>query len=627
MSKRGRISLLAFIGCIRYNNNKIITAVLHVQRIDIMQDLKLLYSKPLQSSRSGVLYNTFPYPTKISPEAIAVYIACSTNPGDTVLDAFAGSGSTGMAALLCEHPTEQMLHATKRLGVRPVWGARNATLYEIGTYASFATKTLLNRLSERDYQTAVDRFISRASELVGAAYAAAGPDGQTGILRYAIWSELLSCPGCGGEVPYFDYAMSRDPAAFHKRIICPHCRQACQVDDMPFVTEDHWDTLLHRTIQRKKRVLSWIYGATGDKKWDRRATGEDMQSLQDFYARTPMEGPAKEIQWGDLHRAGYHYGITHLHHFYTDRNYIVMSKLWQLAGSFPDRQADALKLLLLSYNATHCTLMTRVVAKKNTHDFVLTGAQSGVLYISKAPVEKNILLGLQRKAKLFAKAYGLLEACTGTVTIHNTTSAHMAEPDNSVDFVFTDPPFGDFIPYAEVNQINELWLSRTTDRSMEVIISDSQHRDVFAYQEMLAQVFQEVYRVLKPTRYASVVFHAAKAAVWKAFKGAVNAANFQIVLTNILDKTQSSFKQVVSEGSVQCDPLFLLQKGAAAQCCSLNDRDILNQLIQKNTSDPSFNMRRCYSLYVNTCLELGAVISMDAKQVYDYFQAQRGSLA
>ena len=132
---------------------------------------------------------------------------------------------------------------------------------------------------------------------------------------------------------------------------------------------------------------------------------------------------------------------------------------------------------------------------------------------------------------------------------------------------------------------------------------------------------------MKPTRYASVVFHAAKAAVWKAFKGAVNAANFQIVLTNILDKTQSSFKQVVSEGSVQCDPLFLLQKGAAAQCCSLNDRDILNQLIQKNTSDPSFDMRRCYSLYVNTCLELGAVISMDAKQVYDYFQAQRGSLA
>ena len=54
---------------------------------------------------------------------------------------------------------------------------------------------------------------------------------------------------------------------------------------------------------------------------------------------------------------------------------------------------DALKLLLLSYNATHCTLMTRVVAKKNAKDFVLTGAQSGVLYISKLPVEKNIILG------------------------------------------------------------------------------------------------------------------------------------------------------------------------------------------------------------------------------------------
>ena len=32
----------------------------------------------------------------------------------------------------------------------------------------------------------------------------------------------------------------------------------------------------------------------------------------------------------------------------------------------------------------------------------------------------------------------------------------MEESNNSIDFVFTDPPFGDFIPYAEVNQINEL---------------------------------------------------------------------------------------------------------------------------------------------------------------------------
>lgn len=72
-----------------------------------MRNLEKLFSKPLPSTRGGSFYNTFPYPTKISPEAIAVYIASATNPDDTVLDAFAGSGSTGIAALLAEHPTEK----------------------------------------------------------------------------------------------------------------------------------------------------------------------------------------------------------------------------------------------------------------------------------------------------------------------------------------------------------------------------------------------------------------------------------------------------------------------------------------------------------------------------------------
>ena len=80
---------------------------------DITKTFEQLFSQPLPSSRSGAFYNTFPYPTKISPESIAVYIACGTQPNETVLDSFAGSGSTGIAALLCEHPTNQMLEIAK----------------------------------------------------------------------------------------------------------------------------------------------------------------------------------------------------------------------------------------------------------------------------------------------------------------------------------------------------------------------------------------------------------------------------------------------------------------------------------------------------------------------------------
>lgn len=130
-------------------------------------NIDILFSKPIPSTRSGAFYNTFPYPTKISPEAIAIYIAATTNPGEKVLDAFAGSGSTGIAALLLEHPTEKMIATARELGVNPNWGGRNAVLYEIGTYAAFATKTITNRLKAKEYSTAVNSFIRKAETIVG----------------------------------------------------------------------------------------------------------------------------------------------------------------------------------------------------------------------------------------------------------------------------------------------------------------------------------------------------------------------------------------------------------------------------------------------------------------------------
>jgi len=82
-----------------------------------MNNLKALYEHPLPANRKGSLYNSFPYPTKISPEAIAIFIACHTNVGDTVLDPFAGSGTTGLATLLCDQPTESMKIIADKMGV------------------------------------------------------------------------------------------------------------------------------------------------------------------------------------------------------------------------------------------------------------------------------------------------------------------------------------------------------------------------------------------------------------------------------------------------------------------------------------------------------------------------------
>src|SRR3546814_15563238 len=64
------------------------------------KSLDALYRQPLAAKRTGALYGAFPYPTKISPEAIALYIAPHTKPGHTVFHGFGGSGPTGIARLV-----------------------------------------------------------------------------------------------------------------------------------------------------------------------------------------------------------------------------------------------------------------------------------------------------------------------------------------------------------------------------------------------------------------------------------------------------------------------------------------------------------------------------------------------
>lgn len=536
------------------------------------------------------------------------------------MDTFAGSGSTGIAALLCEHPTSRMKKIADELNVQPVWGSRNAVLYEIGTYAAFAIKTITSRLSSQEFTIAAEDFLRKAQELDGEMYKAVDPDGNDGVIRYVIWSEVLLCPRCGQEISYFDHGTTRNPVSFKREMECPSCGNLFPVGKTTFATEWYYDRLLGKRISRKKRVPAWIYGTSNDHNWDRKATEADALLVSDIENNFDTDDSPKPINWGELHRTGYHYGITHLHHFYTARNYAVMSSLWKLAETYPEKISSALKLLLLSYNASHSTLMTRVVAKKNAKDFILTSAQSGVLYISRLPVEKNILLGLRRKAKSFSETYALLQNCQGHIELHNSSSLDVQESANSIDYVFTDPPFGDYIPYAEVNQINELWLGSVTNRQDEVIISPSQGKDVFTYRELLAQVFAQIARVLKPSGYASVVFHSAKAKVWEAFGEAIDEAGLRVVLSNILDKKQASFKQVVSPGAVQGDPLFLLQPSASPHDSSLiSDKEILRSLMLTHVGDEGFNKRKLFSIYVNCCLEWGIEIKMDAPQVYDFY--------
>lgn len=587
-----------------------------------MADREKLYAEPFPATRSGPLYNAFSYPTKISAEAIGLFIATHTEPGDTVLDVFAGSGTTGIGAILCARPTAAMRGLAAELGLQPSWGPRRAVLYDVGVLGSFVSRVMCDPPDPARFAAAAERLVAAAERRRGWLYETVDPDGNAAKIRHTIWADVLACAHCGERTDYWTAAVREDPAAFVSRFECSGCGKAVDVDDCERVFETVVDPLLGTPVERRLRVPVSVHGRTERSTWSRPAGKRDRETATRASAESvPACAPRVEVALGDLYRAGYHRGISHLHHFYTARNFLAVATLWELIDEFDPDLRDALRLLVLSFNATHSTLMTRAVAKKGQRQLVLTGAQSGVLYVSSLPVEKNVFEGVRRKAKTLAEAFALTHGTASEVEVHNASSTELGLGSGTVDYVFTDPPFGDYIPYAELNQINELWLGAGTDRTQEIIVSRDADRGVDEYGGLMGEVFGEVARVLKPDALATVVFHSAKAEVWQALTGAYGAAGLSVRTAGVLHKTQASFKQVVSPTTVKGDALILLgpgEEGDASAARRSVDEVIASVLRDSRDSGRVEELapERLFSRFVTRCLAESVPVTIDVGEFY-----------
>ena len=458
-------------------------------------------------------------------------------------------------------------------------------------------------------------------------YEALDVGARQGVIRHLIWSDILLCPACQRDVSFWQSSVSRAPAVIRPRFACPFCRHDTSLDEVERKLETAEDDLLCTRRRRRMRRPAWLYGKTGTTNWSRPVNASDLDLLRQI-DQTPLPDavPLVEIPWGDLYRRGYHQGLTHQHHFYTRRNLILFARLWQRTGAFTGGLRDALHFWLLSYNASHATVMARVVAKSGQKDLVVTGAQPGVLYVSGLPVEKNLIIGLRRKLATIASAFRLIHGRKGRVEVRQQSSCQVDRPDRSIDYVFTDPPFGGNIPYAELNFINEAWLGRFTDRTDEAIVSSSQHKTLADYQDLLTKAFSETRRLLKPNGKATVVFHSASADVWRSLQSAYTDSGLHVECAGVLDKTQGSFKQVTANGSVRGDPVLLLGRraGKAAQTidCPWTLAARLRQEAMLAPNPAEQTPQRLYSRLVAHYLAHHQQVPVDAESFYRWHASQ-----
>lgn len=93
-----------------------------------------------------------------------------------------------------------------------------------------------------------------------------------------------------------------------------------------------------------------------------------------------------------------------------------------------------------------------------------------------------------------------------------TNLAHLQS--DSIDYILTDPPYGDAIQYSELSFVWNCWLGEHYVSEREIIINPEQNKDHVKYSGMLEQFLVEASRVLKIDCPMTISFHSKDVALW-----------------------------------------------------------------------------------------------------------------
>lgn len=520
------------------------------------------FAADVSEGKNDPIYNAHSYHTKVPHKAIMRYILHYTEPGDIVFDGFCGTGMTGVAAQMCGNPDPEFKAKIEAEMPYVKWGARKAILNDLSPAAAFIAYNYNTPVDVAEFQREATRILEECEKELGWMYETrhvidgklqTGIDGNPiiGRINYTVWSDVFICPTCSNEIVFWDAAVDKEKGKVNNTFYCSHCRSELAKRSCVRAQETHFDTRLNEFVTMAKQVPVLINYSVGKKRFEKKPDEFDLALIEKINnIEIPYWYPTDELPNGyNTEQPKRSHGITHVHQFYTRRNLYVNTWLISKIVEVEDKRIS--DMLLFGFNNVH-----QRHCKLNAMRFNVSfpsNITSGTLYMPSMMRENNIIDQLRNKyVKRIVKAF------QNTIGEHsiistNSTVSRMLNRNNLIDYIFTDPPFGGNLNYSELNFIWEAWLKVFTDQKSEAIINAVQGKGLLEYQSLMTQCFIECYRILKPGRWMTVVFHNSQNSVWNAIQESLQRSGFIIADVRTLDKQQGSFKQVTTTSAVKQD--------------------------------------------------------------------------
>ena len=533
----------------------------------------------VSEGKGNAFYKAHSYPTKVPHPAIMRFILHYTKPGDVVLDGFAGSGMTGVAAQACGSPdpiTKAAIDA--ELGRDNVqWGTRRAILGDLGPSATFIAAGMNLPINAKAFDTASKRLLDRFETEYGWMYKTTiTPDTGKPFeaqIDFTIWSEVYTCPHCGGEVVFYDAAFNPKTGRVRDEFSCPACGAHLAKGDLERRTAKQRTfagDFIERIEFRPVRI-AWRAGSRiGEKPVDEYDRGvlEKVGALH-ISGFPSAELPLNQMVHGT--RLGPK-GFKRAHHLWPDRALASLAVLWSWTGQEPDQITRLALRFWIDQAFWGLSWMNRF---KGFSFGKLGGSQvnqqlSGVYYVPALHAECSIrynLVGSQPsrgKREALVKLWSASMWRSGNVAITTGSSTALPIPDAGVDYVFVDPPFGKNIPYSDLALVVEQWHGVTTAMAEEATEDSFKGRGLDDYAAFMSRCFAEFFRVLKPGRWMTVEFSNHSNDVWLRIQNALASAGFVVADTRVIDKEQLSYRQVTAEHAVKHDLVISAYKPAEA---------------------------------------------------------------
>jgi len=500
------------------------------------------FAADVSEGKKNPIYGGHSYHTKVPHPAIVKYLMHYTIPGDIIYDGFAGTCMTTVASNHCGKTDSKLEYKINSEQKSVIWGFRNSISSDLSPIATFIGSVYNGKFDISAFVEKTFEIITDMRQAFPNLYKTKHINGRLGEINYVVWSEVFSCPNCNEETDFYSLAADEDEGMIQSDFQCPGCNMEVTKKSMNRVMISSYDEALDTVIHKSKRIPVYIEYYYGGKKHYKKPDAEDIAIIE------KVEGleitrfyPTERMPFGSESRRNDKVGITHVHQFYLKRTLLILSEI------FARCETPQMKFLFTAA-ITGLSLQQRYRPQSGFPNMIM----SGTLYIGSLNREWNVFNWFEGKLKALNRTFRYNDTIKrGIISTNSATYSQIKE--NSIDYIFTDPPFGANLFYSELNFIWESWLKIKTNSKEEAIENKTISKGILDYNSLMTRSFKENYRILKPGKWMTVEFSNTSAAIWNGIQIALQNSGFIVANLSSLDKKQGSFKAINTVTAVKQD--------------------------------------------------------------------------